>query len=63
MPECQNCGSWVSNEYVRVHSRDGETVRSCPADDCGAVREGGQVRAAKDMGRSEGDIVTEEVLD
>lgn len=29
-PECQNCGSTVSDRFVRVFSPDGETVRACP---------------------------------
>jgi len=38
-PRCDNCGSWVSKDYVRVRSRDGETVHCCPADGCERTRD------------------------
>jgi len=31
MPTCANCGSWVSDDYVRVFERRGaETTDCCP---------------------------------
>lgn len=30
MPACRNCGAHVTDEYVRVMSRDGEGVDVCP---------------------------------
>lgn len=48
MPECQNCGHHVSDDYVRVLApRDADTVRACP--DCpDVVREyDGSVREAR----------------
>lgn len=47
MPECQNCGSHVSTEYVRVFAPDEEEdPRACPfCEDM--VREDGKVREAR----------------
>lgn len=47
MPECENCGSFVTEQYVRVFApREMKTVRVCPK--CpDLVREGdGTVREA-----------------
>lgn len=38
MPECQQCGSMVTPDYVRVMSTDGENVTGCPS--CDAVPAG-----------------------
>lgn len=43
-PECRNCGSHVTEEYVRVLSRDGEAVDACPDDDCDNIRTDGRIR-------------------
>ncbi|MFD1684813.1 DUF7563 family protein [Halobellus litoreus] len=47
MPECENCGSFVSRDYVRVFAPDGfENARVCPhCED--AIREGAAVRDAR----------------
>ena len=47
MPECKNCGAFVTEQYVRVFAPTGmDTVRVCP--NCpDMVREGGDVREAK----------------
>jgi NAD-dependent SIR2 family protein deacetylase len=47
MPECDNCGAVVTEQYVRVFAPSGmNTVRVCP--NCpDMVREGSEVRAAK----------------
>jgi hypothetical protein len=47
MRECENCGAFVTDQYVRVFAPMGrETVRACPQ--CpDMVREGGDVREAK----------------
>jgi len=47
MPECQNCGSFVTERYVRVFAPDGmDHPRACPA--CpDKVRDGADVREAK----------------
>ncbi len=47
MPECQNCGSFVTQQYVKVFAPTGMSQpRVCPA--CpDKVREGGDVREAK----------------
>jgi NAD-dependent SIR2 family protein deacetylase len=47
MADCENCGAFVTEQYVRVFAPTGmETVRVCPS--CpGMVREGGDVREAK----------------
>lgn len=47
MPECKNCGSFVTQQYVRVFApRGNEDVRVCP--DCeDMVREGASVREAR----------------
>ena len=46
MPECDNCGSTVTKQYVRVFALPGrETVRCCP--NCDRIREGAHVREAR----------------
>lgn len=57
MPECQNCGSHVTTDYVRVVSHDGEAVHACPQ--CpDRVRVGGEIRGARAPRRTsdEGDV-------
>jgi hypothetical protein len=47
MPECQNCGSFVSRDYVRVFAPEGlEDARVCPRCE-DAIREGASVREAR----------------
>ncbi|WP_164974775.1 DUF7563 family protein [Halegenticoccus tardaugens] len=47
MPECQNCGAFVTERYVRVFAPDGYTdVRVCPACE-DKVRDGASVREAR----------------
>jgi len=44
MPECQNCGSYVTRNFQRVFGDNQNNVQSCM--DCGdrtGVREGGAV--------------------
>ncbi|SFL56525.1 hypothetical protein SAMN04487950_4238 [Halogranum rubrum] len=51
MPTCQNCGSAVSKEYVRVFSLPSqESVRCCP--NCDLLREGTSVRESRGSGSS-----------
>lgn len=47
MPECKNCGSVVSSDYVRVFAPNGlEHPRVCP--NCpDRVRDGAETRAAR----------------
>jgi hypothetical protein len=47
MAECDNCGAFVTDQYVRVFAPTGmDTVRVCP--NCpDMVRDGGEVREAK----------------
>lgn len=48
MPRCENCGAYVSDDFVRVLSRDGDTVRACPR--CpDKVRVDGRVRDARSV--------------
>jgi NAD-dependent SIR2 family protein deacetylase len=49
MPECNNCGAVVIDQYVRVFAPTGmKSVRVCPQ--CSdMVREGGDVREAKSL--------------
>lgn len=44
MPECQNCGSWVTEDYVRVFvPEEVHEPRACPH--CpDMIREDGEVR-------------------
>jgi hypothetical protein len=46
MPDCKNCGGFVTDRYVRVFAPTGlETVRVCP--NCeDKLREGAEVREA-----------------
>ena len=52
MPNCDNCGAFVTQQYVRVFAPTGmDTVRVCP--DCpDMLREGGDVREAKSKRRN-----------
>jgi NAD-dependent SIR2 family protein deacetylase len=47
MPECENCGGFVTDQYVRVFAPTGmTTVRVCP--NCpDLLRDNGTVREAK----------------
>ena len=47
MPECQNCGSFVTRAYARVFTPNGMTnPRVCP--ECeDKIRDGAEVREAK----------------
>lgn len=49
MPECNNCGSFVTQNYVRVFAPNGmEQPRVCPhCEDM--VRDGSQVREARSV--------------
>lgn len=51
MPECQNCGSFVSEAYARVFTPDGtQHPRVCPhCDD--KLRDGADVREARSTRR------------
>lgn len=54
MPECRNCGSHVTEDYVRVFGEDGaETVDVCP--ECPDKIRGadGKVRDARSTRRNE----------
>lgn len=47
MPECKNCGSFVTDEYVRVFAPEGlSDPRVCPSCD-DKVRDGADVREAR----------------
>ncbi|ESP87627.1 DUF7563 family protein [Candidatus Halobonum tyrrellensis] len=47
MPECRNCGSFVTERYVRVFAPEGmEEVRVCPSCE-DMVRDGAGVREAR----------------
>ncbi|MFC6904857.1 DUF7563 family protein [Halalkalicoccus tibetensis] len=47
MPECQNCGSFVTEAYVRVFTpADVDAPRVCP--DCeDLIRDGAEIRKAR----------------
>ncbi len=47
MPECQNCGAFVTEAYARVFTPPGvENPRVCP--DCEElIRDGAQIREAR----------------
>ena len=46
MPECRNCGEFVTEQYVRVFAPTGfDTVRVCPHCE-GLLRDGADVREA-----------------
>ncbi len=54
MPECRNCGQFVTKRYMRVFAPDelegdGE-VRACPY--CTKIRDGAEVRTARGRGAS-----------
>lgn len=47
MPDCKNCGAFVTERYVRVFSPpELDTVRVCPRCE-DMIREGAEVREAK----------------
>ncbi len=47
MPECQNCGSFVTEAYARVFTPPGmDDPRVCPACE-DKIRDGGDVREAR----------------
>jgi hypothetical protein len=47
MPECENCGEFVTDQYVRVFApNEMETVRVCPQFS-DMLRDGGDVREAR----------------
>ncbi|AUX08599.1 Zinc finger protein [Halalkaliarchaeum sp. AArc-CO] len=51
MPECQNCGSFVTRSYARVFTpNDVEDPRACPKCE-DVVREGATVRKARSKRR------------
>lgn len=54
MSECQNCGGFVTEQYVRVFAPAGmDTVRVCP--NCpDKLRDGAEIREAK-TSRTRGD--------
>lgn len=46
MPQCENCGSFVTGQYVRVFAPDEmDTVRVCPKCE-DMVRDGANIREA-----------------
>jgi hypothetical protein len=51
MPECQNCGGFVTEQYVRVFApSEMETVRVCPQ--CpDKLRDGAEIREANSSRR------------
>ena len=53
MPECLNCGGFVTKDYARVFSPDGvNKVRVCP--ECpDVVRDGREVRQARSNRRTD----------
>lgn len=53
MPECQNCGSFVTAQYVRVFTpNEVDEPRVCP--NCpDRLRDGAEVREARSKRRSE----------
>ena len=47
MPECQNCGSFVTKDYVRVFTpSDTADPRVCPACE-DMIRDGAEIREAR----------------
>lgn len=47
MPECQNCGSFVTDEYVRVFAPEGHNnPRVCPSCE-DKLRDGAEIREAR----------------
>ena len=55
MPECQNCGAFVTAAYTRVFSpSEVDQVRVCPY--CpDKIRDHGEVRAARSSRKTESD--------
>lgn len=53
MPECGNCGSFITERYVRVFTPDGiDQPRACPY--CpDVVRDGAEVREARSTRRAD----------
>jgi NAD-dependent SIR2 family protein deacetylase len=52
MPECQNCGAFVTSDYARVFTPDGiESPRVCPQCE-DKIRDGADVREARSTRRS-----------
>ena len=46
MPDCKNCGTFVTNQYVRVFAPSGlSTVRVCPSCE-DKLRDGADIREA-----------------
>lgn len=59
MPECKNCGSWVSERYARVMGIDGE-VHACESNECGMTRDlNGKPRPRKRTARESQHIINE----
>ncbi|WP_438267384.1 DUF7563 family protein [Haladaptatus halobius] len=52
MPECQNCGTFVTADYARVFTPDGiDDPRVCPS--CpDVIRDGATVREARSKRRN-----------
>ena len=47
MPECLNCGSFVTKDYIRVFAPpDAEAARVCPACE-DKIRDGTEIRDAR----------------
>jgi len=54
MPECLNCGAFVTVDYARVFSLEGEdSVRVCPQCPDKIRGEGGKPRPARSTRRTE----------
>lgn len=52
MPECQNCGSFVTDAYARVFTPDEEAEpRVCPSCE-DKIRDGAEVREARSTRRT-----------
>jgi len=52
MPECENCGSFVTRDYVRVFSPNDDAVRTCPYCPDKIRGEGGDPRDARSQRRT-----------
>jgi hypothetical protein len=60
-PECQNCGSFVTERYVRVFSRRWEdTVDHCPH--CTNIKDGTETRQARSRAHADqqGEVASKE---